>query len=160
MKQVNLSWGRTVKVVEDEILSAWPNAIEMNESQIRSDVTTVDIVLAKSIQNNGTGGSWGSGFTVGIIVPKEDIASETSTIKFSSSETGEEGTYSWIGIREALNDVYQSTGILSDMPEEYTLHGDNMAIEMSYYPDILKANNAYPVVLCGYQVANYVRMYE
>lgn len=152
------------QALKTEILTKYPNAIEMDKTKMRSDVTTVDIVLAKGIQNDGTGGAWGTGFTIGIIVPKEDIASETSTIKFDISDTGEEGTYSsWIDIRQALSDVYQATGILDNMPKEYTLHGNDMDIEMGmgyYYPDTLKANNAYPVMLCNYKVANYVRMYE
>lgn len=136
----------------------------MDESKIRSDVTSVDIELTKSVTNDGTDGSWGSGFTIGIIVPNEDIYPETSSVKFDSSETGEEGTYSsWIDIRQALSDVYNATGILTNMPEDYTLHGDDMEIEMGmgyYYPDVLKAGNAYPVMLCNYAVVNYVRMYE
>lgn len=142
-------------------MKAWPNAIEMNKSKIRNDVTNVDIELAKSIQNDGAGGAWGSGFTIGIIVPKEDIRPETSSIMFDMSETGEEGSYSsWYDIRQALSDVYQLS-LLSDMPEDYTLHGDDQEMGGGfYYPNVLKANTAYPVELCGYKAANYVRMYE
>lgn len=147
------------------IITSWPDATTLSKDRILNEVTSFNIGLESAIINNSSGGAWGSGFTIGIIIPKEDIIVKDSPIRFDSSDTGEDGSYtSWYSLDQALNDVYDdSIGVLKDRPDNYTLHGDDYEIEMGmgyYYPDVLKANTAYPVMLCGYKVVNYVRMYE